>query len=119
MHPSEWLAASNHFRNENYRLCCDSHPHVGQVLAAMLLNLQKEWGNPPIFDYMQRWMNGDRSAEAAIRATILGTQLERDEFIQNYPSHRPRDSFINELWDQYSETTNSTNEDGDFFCNSD
>jgi len=68
----------------------------------MLLNLQKEWGNPPIFDYMQRWMNGDRSAEAAIRATILGTQLERDEFIQKYPSHRPRDSFINELWDQYS-----------------
>jgi hypothetical protein len=40
LHPSEWdvVASGGGAKQESYRWCCDSHPTVGQILAAMIIS---------------------------------------------------------------------------------
>lgn len=58
LHPSEWAAVDNGggLKQESYRHCCDSVPHIGMALAGMLMEAQTEWDNPALFAYADRWM---------------------------------------------------------------
>jgi hypothetical protein len=61
LHPSEWGPVDNGggIKQEGYRHCCDSQPHVGQVLAARILGKEELWAHPAAFDYVDRWMTED------------------------------------------------------------
>jgi len=43
-----------------YRNCCTSHTWVGEALAARLLpGAMDGWDHPALFDYVDRWMDGE------------------------------------------------------------
>lgn len=52
-----------------YRRCCTANAWVGNVLAARMMGLQKEWNHPAWFDYVDRYMKVEHS-EAWHRAWI-------------------------------------------------
>lgn len=61
--PTEWhltsKGQSEAQKDETYRNCCDSHPHVGMVLAARMCGLEQQWNHPATFEYIERWMIGE------------------------------------------------------------
>jgi hypothetical protein len=59
LHPSEWEKVVNGggIKQETYRLCCDSKPHFGMVLASRVLKAGKYWPNNALDVYMDRWVS--------------------------------------------------------------
>jgi hypothetical protein len=59
LHPSEWDLVENTGggkKNEGYRQCCDSIPHLGMALTSQLVGADKYWPNQALKKYLKRWM---------------------------------------------------------------
>ena len=39
-----------------YRRCCTANAWIGEVLCARVMGLRTAWNHPPLFDYMDRYV---------------------------------------------------------------
>ncbi len=46
-----------------YRRCCTANAWVGQVLAIRIMGLQEQWAHPPLFAYMDRYLQTEPKGE--------------------------------------------------------
>ena len=90
---------------EAYRLSCTSHVWVGEALAARLMGVDKAWGHPAFFDYVDRWMFEDDTefcrtiVEAC--APYFGKSLARSQGTS-------KNAFVDAMWAKYRPTLGPT-----------
>ena len=48
------------WHSDPYRRCCTANGWVGCVLAARIMGLRDAWGHPPLFDYLDRYMQTEQ-----------------------------------------------------------
>ena len=90
---------------EAYRRSCTSHVWVGEALAVRLLGLEKAWGHPAFFDYVDRWMFED---DAEFSRTIV--EACDPYFGKNigFRQQTIKDPFVEALWTKYRPTLGPT-----------
>ncbi|MBW2457371.1 MAG: hypothetical protein JRI68_22880 [Deltaproteobacteria bacterium] len=96
LHPSEWAGVDNGggLKQESYRHCCDSIPHIGMALAGMLMSAQTEWDNPALFAYADRWMTEPFDTEF-----LPIVQAEAGDV--SSAAQSPGSEFIGDMWSDY------------------
>jgi cysteine-rich repeat protein len=110
--PSQWKG--DHL-GESYRRCCTSVGWVGEALAARLIPGMKEaWGHSQFFEYVDRWMSPENSADLSRIDSEAGWAIDGD-FQQGqswkilsgggyYETHK---TFVDEMWAEYRDYTPS------------
>ncbi len=96
LHPSEWGQVENGGgkKQEDYRHCCDSIPHVGMAVAAKILGMTREWNNPALFDYVDRWMTEPFAAQ-------YESVVEKHWGSLSGSAQEAGSAFIRDLWRGY------------------
>jgi hypothetical protein len=82
---------------ESYRRCCTSVAWVGEALALRLLKAEPLWNHPAFFDYVDRWMTEDDSAQIDAIRKARGKDYSA-------PWARQRqawDPFVDQMWARY------------------
>ncbi|MDQ8201099.1 hypothetical protein QEH56_23235 [Pelagicoccus enzymogenes] len=92
LHPSEWglVANGGGYKQEKYRHCCDSHPHIGMILCAQILKKTELWNDEAAIAYADRWMNEKDS-------TFLPIITEAGYTIST-SSGETGSSFVTDMW---------------------
>ncbi len=67
----------------SYRRCCTANAWVGEVLAARVMGLQDAWNHPPLFAYMDRYMQV-KPEEAWHRAWVPWHGAMWDEYRKKF-----------------------------------
>jgi hypothetical protein len=95
LHPSEWPSTAG--KDESYRNCCDSHPHVGMVLMGLIMEnagyeFKDKWSHNATFDYIYRWMTEPDTVYSDAGMEPLSNMRSSGS------------SFIDEMWERYRDS---------------
>lgn len=97
LHPTEWAQVDDGggLKQENYRQCCDSTPHLGMALAAEILNMTQYFPNRALAQYLRRWMNEPFNQTFAVQVRAV------------YPDFKSTagtlgSKFADNIWSRYS-----------------
>jgi len=94
LHPSEWYQnPPKGGTRETYRRI-NSHTWPGMALAARALNAVNYWNHPAFFDYVDRWMTEDDTANLAILLNYGYTYPDR-------PGAGCSSAFVKNMWTKY------------------
>ncbi|MBK1876630.1 hypothetical protein [Pelagicoccus mobilis] len=98
LHPSEWHLADNGGggKSERYRHCCDSHPHIGMILCAQILNKTELWNDDAAIAYADRWMNEKPEEFLPL--------IEEADYSITPSSGNTGSNFISDMWLLYRHT---------------
>lgn len=92
LQPSQWKDTLG----EDYRRCCTSSAWVAEALAARLIKgVQANWGHPPFFAYVDRWMTEDDRGHLA----TIERQIDKD--YSGFPQRKAWDAFATAMWRAY------------------
>lgn len=87
---------------ESYRRCCSSHSYIGYVLAARLMGAQTLWNHDALFDYADRWMMQDDTAQInALRQAFPGGAGNPTRWIDVPDQGTTFSDFVDNMWDAY------------------
>jgi hypothetical protein len=93
LQPKDWPSTIG----EDYRRCCTSIAWVGEALAARLIGVEKIWGHPAFFDYVERWMTEDDTEFVEIIESQIGKSYRAAWARQG----QAWDPFVENMWRAY------------------